>query len=103
MLITQTNVAINYRGLLYSGITIGVLGAVMDVSMTITSVIHEIKRSNPKVSVSSLIMSGFMVGKDIMATMTNTLILAYAGTSLPLLFFLALSNMSVEAALILNS
>lgn len=99
MLITQTNVAINYRGLLYSGITIGVLGAVMDVSMTITSVIHEIKRSNPKVSVSSLIMSGFMVGKDIMATMTNTLILAYAGTSLPLLFFLALSNMSVEAAI----
>lgn len=95
MLATQSNQMIDYRGLLYSGITIGVLGAVMDVSMTITSVIYEIKRNSNGVRISSLIISGFSVGKDIMATMTNTLILAYAGTSLPLLFVLALSDMTM--------
>ncbi len=99
MLITQTNLTIDYTGLLYSGITIGVLGAIMDVSMTITSVIYEIKRSNTAVSITSLMLSGLAVGKDIMATMTNTLILAYAGTSLPLLFFLTLSDMSIMGAI----
>lgn len=83
---------IDFRGLLYSGITIGVLGAAMDVSMTITSVIHEIKKANPQARISYLMLSGLAVGKDIMATMTNTLILAYAGTSLPLLFLLFLSK-----------
>ncbi|WP_026478087.1 YibE/F family protein [Alkaliphilus transvaalensis] len=93
MLVAYTDLNIDYRGLLYSGITIGVLGAVMDVSMTITSVICEIKKNNKKVSISSLFFSGLSVGRDIMATMTNTLILAYAGTSLPLLFLFSLSDM----------
>ncbi len=95
MLVTHTNLQIDYRGLLYSGITIGVLGAVMDVSMTITSVICEIKKNNSSVSITSLFLSGLSVGRDIMATMTNTLILAYAGTSLPLLFLFALSDMPI--------
>ncbi|KAB3537838.1 YibE/F family protein [Alkaliphilus pronyensis] len=95
ILITQTNLNINYRGLLYSGITIGVLGAVMDVSMTITSVIFEIKSTNRKTSISKLFFSGLSVGKDIMATMTNTLILAYAGTSLPLLFLFSVGEMTL--------
>ncbi|MBM7614697.1 YibE/F family protein [Alkaliphilus hydrothermalis] len=95
MLVTHTELDIDYRGLLYSGITIGVLGAVMDVSMTITSVICEIKKANSKARISTLFLSGLSVGRDIMATMTNTLILAYAGTSLPLLFFFTLSNMPI--------
>ncbi|SCX81204.1 YibE/F family protein [Alkaliphilus peptidifermentans] len=95
MLVTQTNLNIDYRGLLYSGITIGVLGAVMDVSMTITSVVFEIKKTNKKVRISTLFFSGLSVGKDIMATMTNTLILAYAGTSLPLLFLFAVGEMTL--------
>ena len=101
MLITYINFDMDFRGLLYSGITIGVLGAVMDVSMTITSVIFEIKKANPKARISSLVLSGLSVGKDIMATTTNTLILAYAGTSMPLLFIFAFSGMT--ASEIVNS
>lgn len=86
------DINLDLRGLLYSGITIGVLGGVMDVSMTITSVIYEIKKTNPNIRISTLILSGLSVGKDIMATTTNTLILAYAGTSMPLLFLFALTN-----------
>ncbi|MGV8145995.1 MAG: YibE/F family protein [Alkaliphilus sp.] len=86
MLIMYTDLEIDYRGLLYSGITIGALGAVMDVSMTVSSVIFEIKRKKPSIKKSTLIVSGIAVGRDVMATMTNTLILAYAGASFPLMF-----------------
>lgn len=86
MLILYTDLEIDYRGLLYSGITIGELGAVMDVSMTVSSVIFEIKMKKPNIKKTSLMLSGISVGRDVMATMTNTLILAYAGASFPLLF-----------------
>ncbi len=76
---------VDYKGLLFSGIIIGALGAVMDVAMSISSAITEIKESNPAVPLEALISSGFKVGKDIIGTMTNTLILAYVGSSFPLL------------------
>ncbi|QUH25392.1 YibE/F family protein [Serpentinicella alkaliphila] len=95
LLVAYSTVPIDYRGLLYSGIIIGALGAVMDVSMTITSVICEIRRNNPNTRIRSLFFSGLSVGKDIMATMTNTLILAYVGTSLPLLLIFIFSDMAV--------
>lgn len=94
LLVAYSSVPIDYRGLLYSGIIIGALGAVMDVSMTITSVIYEIKSNNPSTRRSSLFFSGLSVGKDIMATMTNTLILAYVGSSLPLLLIFIFSDMT---------
>ncbi|MGF7058953.1 YibE/F family protein [Brassicibacter mesophilus] len=86
-LVAYTNISIDYRGLLFSGIIIGTIGAVMDVGMSITSFIFEIKNKHPHTSQLSLFRSGLTVGKDIMSTMTNTLILAYAGASLPLLLF----------------
>ncbi len=101
LLITYSGFNMDFRGLLYSGITIGVLGAVMDVSMTITSVIYEIKKASPNARISSLIVSGLSVGKDIMATTTNTLVLAYAGTSMPLFFIFAFAGMN--ASEIINS
>jgi len=61
LLLSYSN--IDFRGLLYSGITIGVLGAAMDVSMTITSVIYEIKKTNPNVRMSALMLSGLAVKK----------------------------------------
>jgi uncharacterized membrane protein len=94
MLGTYFSFPVDYRGLLYCGIIIGVLGAAMDVSMTITSVVYEIKRTNPNVRRRSLFFSGLSVGKDIMATMTNTLILAYVGTSLPLFLLFIFNDMS---------
>lgn len=75
----------NFRNLLISGIIIGALGAVMDVAVSIASAMEEIKKNNPSISKTELIKSGMNVGKDIAGTMANTLILAYAGVSIPLL------------------
>ncbi len=80
----------NFKGLLFAGIILGALGAVMDVSMSISSSINELKENNPYIETRKLIESGMNVGKDIMGTMSNTLILAYTGGSLHLmLLFLA--------------
>ena len=78
-------VAYNFRGLLLSGIIIGALGAVMDIGMSIASSMHEIKQQAPHLNKKELFVAGLNVGKDVMGTMVNTLILAYAGASLPLL------------------
>lgn len=76
----------DFRGILFAGIIIGALGAVMDVSMSIASSMDEINSvSEKKLKLKELIKSGMNVGKDIMGTMSNTLILAYTGTSIPLL------------------
>ena len=60
-------------------IIMGALGAVMDVSMSIASAIKEIKEARPDIGRKDLFKSGMNVGKDIMGTMANTLILAYTG------------------------
>lgn len=73
------------KGLLVSSILIASLGAVMDIAMTITSAIAEMREINPKISTKSLFASGLNIGRDAMGTMANTLILAFAGTSLNML------------------
>lgn len=75
----------NYKGLLFAGIMIGALGAVMDVGMSVASSMFEIKKVSPQIGLLELFRSGMNVGRDIMGTMTNTLILAYLGSSTPLL------------------
>lgn len=75
----------DFRGLLFAGIIMGALGAVMDVGMSIASSMEEIKNANPTISTKALVMSGMNVGKDVMGTMANTLILAYTGSAIPLL------------------
>lgn len=84
-LITYMNTTIDYRGLYLSGVLIGAIGVVMDVSMSITSVIFELKSQNPNINFAGLVGSGLKVGRDIMATMVNTLILAYVGGGMPIL------------------
>lgn len=87
----------DFKGLLFAGIIIGTLGAVMDISMSISSSMNEIKLHNPDISSKELIKSGLNVGKDVMGTMTNTLILAYTGTSIPLLLiFMAYKTPVIE-------
>lgn len=78
-------VEFDFKGLLFAGIIMGALGAVMDVGMSIASSMEEIKHADPTMPTRALIMSGMNVGKDIMGTMANTLILAYTGSSIPLL------------------
>lgn len=80
---------INFKGLLAAGMIVSCLGAVMDVAISISSSIQEIKTANPSYSFKELFKSGMNIGKDIMGTMTNTLVLAYTGMGLPLLLLIS--------------
>lgn len=75
---------LDYKGLLFGTMLIGAIGAIMDVSVSISSSLWELCTHNPKITKQELIKSGFNIGKDILASMSNTLILAYVGTALPL-------------------
>ena len=72
-------------GLLFSGLLISSLGAVMDVAMSIGSAIAEIHAQNPALSRRELFKAGMHVGRDMMGTDSNTLILAFAGGSISML------------------
>jgi len=79
---------LDIHGLLFAGIVIGSLGAVMDVAMSIASSTSEIHQLNPGLSFGQLLRSGLNVGRDIIGTMANTLILAYTGSAIPLMLLL---------------
>ena len=72
----------DFRGLLFSGIILGALGAVMDVGISIASGLAEVKEHSPNITRVKLIKSGFNIGRDIMGSMINTLIFAYIGSAL---------------------
>ncbi|MFW6230310.1 MAG: YibE/F family protein, partial [Halanaerobium sp.] len=72
------------KGILFAGIIIGSLGAVTDVAMSIASVAESTWKNNKNLSLADLYKIGMQVGRDIIGTMSNTLILAYAGSSLSL-------------------
>ncbi|MFZ7131702.1 MAG: YibE/F family protein [Eubacteriales bacterium] len=82
------NLDLNLSGILFSGIIIGTMGATMDVGMSIASAMHEIKLNSPKIRTILLIKAGMNVGRDAMATMANTLILAYTGGAIQLMLLL---------------
>lgn len=80
---------INFKGLLAAGMIVSCLGAVMDVAISISSAVYEVKFANPNYFFKDLFVAGMNVGKDIMGTMTNTLVLAYTGMALPLLLLVS--------------
>lgn len=91
------NISFNFRGILFSGIILASLGAVMDVSMSISSSMFEIAKADPTIRKNNLISAGMNVGRDIIGTMSNTLILVYIGSSVPLmLLFLAYDIKFIE-------
>ncbi len=92
------DIAFDFQGLLFAGIIIGSLGAVMDVTMSVASAVEEVRAANPGLSSRNLFHSGLRVGRDVMGTMANTLVLAYAGTAVPLLLlFMAYDTSWVQA------
>jgi uncharacterized membrane protein len=100
-ILSMVDLPLDMRGLLFAGILIGAVGAVMDVAMSISSAIEEVRFANPDLGSWALVRSGMRVGRDIMGAMANTLILAYTGGSLPfLLLYLAYE---LPPAMILNS
>lgn len=80
MTLWNTN-RIQVGGLLFSGLLISCLGAVMDVAMSISSAIDEIYKQNTSLTRKELFKAGMRVGRDMMGTDSNTLILAFAGGS----------------------
>lgn len=111
LLFIPQGVGFNFPGLLMSGIIIGALGAVMDIGMSISSSIAEVKRANPALNHRELFLAGMNVGRDVMGTMSNTLILAYTGSALALLLlvraynveFIRLINMDSIASEVLRA
>jgi len=83
------DVQFDFHRLLFSGMIIGALGAVMDVAMSVASSMEEVMLAGSRVTQEQLLRSGMKVGRDVMGTMSNTLILAYAGGSIPLLLLLS--------------
>ena len=78
-------VNINFEGLLLAGIIIGTVGVLDDVVISQISSIEQLKEANPNLTSKEYFKRGLKVGVDHLSSMTNTLFLAYAGASLPLL------------------
>lgn len=84
----QTGTPIGLRYLLVGGIVISALGAVMDVAMSIASALNEIHIVDPRLGPKDLFRSGMNIGRDMVGTMTNTLILAFIGSSFVVVIYL---------------
>lgn len=95
MLLSIQGDTINFQYLLFAAILLGALGAIMDVAMSIASSIDEVNNIDKRLTSKELFDSGMRVGRDIMGTMANTLILAYTGSSLPLLLLFMSANDSL--------
>ena len=91
----NTNKPLDLNAIIFSGILIGALGAVMDIAISISSALLEVHNQMEKPSFSLLVSSGFSIGRDIMGTMSNTLILAYVGSSLSVVLLLAAYDNSI--------
>jgi uncharacterized membrane protein len=94
----SANSMMNFQGILSAGVIIASLGAAMDVAVSIASATQELYLTDTKQSFNNLFKHAMNVGKDIMGTMTDTLILAYTGASLPL--FLLLESYEPKALLL---
>ena len=85
LLLYGADKGLKISGLLVCGVLISALGAVMDVALGIASAVWEIHEQNPALTARQLFRSGLHIGQDAMGTMANTLILAFAGSSLNML------------------
>ena len=93
--LNQLNPVIDLKAIIFGGILIGAIGAIMDVSIDIASSLFEVADKLEKPDFKTIMKSGLNIGKDIMGTMTNTLILAYIGSSLSVVLLLTASNHSL--------
>lgn len=82
LLVIQGATGLSVRSLLIAGVLVSSLGAVMDVAVSLTAALMELVVVDPSVTARQVMKSGFNIGKDMIGTMSNTLILAFAGTAL---------------------
>lgn len=88
---------IDMSGLLLAGVIIGSLGVLDDVTVTQTSAVWELHQADPTMSAKKLYRAGIRIGRDHIASVVNTLVLAYAGAALPLLLLFSIARSSVGA------
>ena len=93
---------LNLQGLLLGGIMLGTLGVLDDITIAQVSVVTQIRSAKPHIEFPELYSRALTVGKDHVASLVNTLVLAYAGSSLPL-FLLFTLNTAQPAWTVLNS
>uniref|UniRef100_A0AAU2VS72 YibE/F family protein n=1 Tax=Streptomyces sp. NBC_00008 TaxID=2903610 RepID=A0AAU2VS72_9ACTN len=86
---------IDMSGLLLAGVIIGSLGVLDDVTVTQTSAVWELHQADPAMSAKQLYRAGIRIGRDHIASVVNTLVLAYAGAALPLLLLFSIAQSSV--------
>jgi uncharacterized membrane protein len=90
---------INLRAIIFAGIIIGAMGAVEDVATSLASSLWEIKEKVGNIKFETLFRSGLTIGRDIMGSMANTLILAYIGSSLSVVLILSVYSGSLLSLL----
>jgi uncharacterized membrane protein len=90
---------VNLEGLLLASIIIGTLGVLDDVTVTQASAVWELRRANPSYGIRALYRAGIRIGRDHIASTVNTLVLAYAGASLPLLILFTVSERGLGSVL----
>jgi len=93
---------IDLKGLLLAGIIIGTLGVLDDITTTQTTAVYELSEANKTFTFKDLYKKGMSIGKEHTVSMVNTLFLAYAGASFPLLIYMTI-NKDYPFWIILNS
>lgn len=88
---------IDMSGLLLAGVIIGSLGVLDDVTVTQTSAVWELHQADPSMGSRGLYRAAIRIGRDHIASVVNTLVLAYAGAALPLLLLFSIANSSMGA------
>jgi uncharacterized membrane protein len=94
-LISSLGTGVDARGLLLAGVVIGALGVLDDVTVTQTSAVWELHAANPALGARGLFSAAMRIGRDHVSSAVNTLVLAYAGASLPLMLLFTLSGQSL--------
>lgn len=94
---------VNFRGLLLGGILIGALGVLDDVTTGLTASMFELYRANAKLTFFELLNAGLRVGREHVSSLVNTLVLAYAGASLPIFIILVTNPNHYPLWSIINS
>ncbi|MBR5479373.1 MAG: YibE/F family protein [Clostridia bacterium] len=94
-----TATPIDLKAIIFGGVVIGSLGAVIDVSMDISSALFELRRHATDLPFKSLVKSGISIGRDIIGTMANTLVLAYIGSALSTVLLLTTYAVSIHELL----
>lgn len=90
LILINEGTGLQIKDVLFAGVLISSLGAIMDVGMSIVSALYEVYLHNPTLNKREIFHSGIEIGKDMIGTMTNTLILAFAGSAfITLLVFIS--------------